>query len=73
MNTDMWNLTGLYIKGRYLGDMPVTGLVVHSRVKFGGSVQHSVELSDPLTVYGSVRERVLLDAIDVDSVHSSVL
>lgn len=41
----MWNLEGLKIEGLYLsGDVKVKGVVTHSRVAYGGEVQHHVRL-----------------------------
>jgi hypothetical protein len=54
---------------------PVSGEVVLSRVCYGGGVQHTVVLEQPLTVFGRVREageRVLLDHKDVVRVKDTV-
>ena len=56
----MWNLEGLTVKGYYLGTTPVEGVVTNSRVKFGGTVQHTVELFFPITMFGSERTTVLV-------------
>ena len=61
----MWNLEGLTVKGYYLGTTPVEGEVTNSRVKFGGTVQHTVELFFPITMFGSERTTVLLDANEI--------
>jgi hypothetical protein len=66
-----WNLEGLHVTGNYMGDYPVSGRVVLSRVKYGGGVQHTVVLDSPLYLYETVRERVLLDHENVDSVRSA--
>jgi hypothetical protein len=42
-----WILDGQKIKASYLGT-PVTGTVMSSRVKYGGKVQYSVELDEPV-------------------------
>ena len=60
----MWNLEGLTVRGTYFG-LPVEGVVTLSRVKFGGTVQHTVELFFPITMFGSERTTVLLDANEV--------
>ena len=44
----MWNLEGQRIRARYFGDQEVEGVVVESRVKYGGRVQHSVEFDQPI-------------------------
>ena len=61
----MWNLEGLTVKGYYLGTTPVEGVVTNSRVKFGGKVQHTVELFFLITMFGSERTTVLLDANEI--------
>lgn len=55
-----WDLTGKKINGLYLGLFPYTGTVVESRVKYGGDVQHTVVVDEPFTVYGLVRDRILV-------------
>ena len=66
-----WNLEGLTVNGMYMDTFPVRGKVELSRVKYGGGVQHTVVLDKPITVFGAVRERVLLDHEDVATVHSN--
>jgi hypothetical protein len=60
----MWNLEGLTVRGEYFGTK-VEGVVTLSRVKFGGSVQHTVDLFFPITMFGQERTTVLLDADEV--------
>ena len=60
----MWNLEGLTVRGEYFGTK-VEGVVTLSRVKFGGSVQHTLDLFFPITMFGSERTTVLLDADEV--------
>ena len=57
----MWNKEGQRVTGRYLGLWTVSGLVSESRVKYGGSVQHRVELDEAITVFGRHTEVLLLD------------
>jgi hypothetical protein len=66
-----WNLEGLHVTGMYMGDYPVSGRVVLSRVKYGGGVQHTVVLDNPINVYSSERDRVLLDHQNVVRVRSA--
>ena len=42
-----WILDGQKISANYLGT-PVSGRVISSRVKYGGKVQYSVELDEPV-------------------------
>jgi hypothetical protein len=60
----MWNLEGLTVRGEYFGHK-VQGVVTLSRVKYGGDVQHTVELFFPITMFGSERTTVLLNASEV--------
>jgi len=45
----MWNLEGQRIRARYLGQ-EIQGRVRESRVKYGGSVQHTLELDEPVVL-----------------------
>lgn len=60
-----WDLTGARVQGRYLGEFAYTGTVTNSRVKYGGRVQHTVQVDVPLEVYGARREIILVDDTDV--------
>ena len=60
----MWNLEGQIVRGEYFGKK-VEGVVTLSRVKLGGTVQHTVDLFFPITMYGQERTTVLLDANEV--------
>jgi hypothetical protein len=68
-----WNLEGESVEGLYLGDIPVSGKVELSRVKYGGGVSHHVALTNPLTLYGRTRaagERVVLDHEQITRIFS---
>ena len=60
-----WNLEGLAVEGVYLSDIPVAGKVIKSRVKYGGSVQHTVQLDHAFDAGRGIKrelgECVLLD------------
>jgi hypothetical protein len=56
-----WNLEGQRVAGVYLGAYTVEGTVIRSRVKYGGMVQHTVQLDQPLELFGNQRDSVLLD------------
>ena len=60
----MRNLEGQIVRGVYF-NVPVEGVVTLSRVKYGGEVQHTVDLFFPITLFGSERTTVLLDASEV--------
>lgn len=55
------SLIGERINGLYMGLFPYTGMVVESRVKYGGKIQHTVVVDEPFVVYGELRERILVE------------
>ncbi len=56
-----WNKDGSTIKALYLSEYPVTGVVTESRVRYGGQVSYHIDLVEPLYVFGSVRECVIVN------------
>ena len=61
----MWNLEGLIVRGEYFGTK-VEGVVTLSRVKFGGTVQHTIDLFRPITLFSTTEKTtVLLDANEI--------
>jgi hypothetical protein len=60
-----WNREAQIVTGMYLGEHRCRGVVTLSRVKYGGRVQHTVVLLDPLYLIFSSREHerttILLD------------
>jgi hypothetical protein len=56
----MWDRQGQVITGQYLG-VPYRGIVRRSRVKYGGQIQHTVDLIDEIIVCGSARYTILVD------------
>ena len=67
----MWNLESLNVSAVYLDTFPVTGRVTLSRVKYGGDVCHHIKLDSPITVYGAVRDMVIVDHKHIQTVSSS--
>lgn len=65
-----WNLEGLRVEATYLEEIPVVGRVELSRVAYGGNVCHTVVLDMPITVYGAVRDRVIVGHGTVERVMS---
>lgn len=63
-----WNLEGKRVNGLYMGMFPYTGLVTESRVKYGGSVQHTVKVDEPFRVHGAVRDVVLVSITEINRV-----
>ncbi len=57
----MWNKEGQHVAGVYLKAYTVSGMVTESRVKYGGRVQHTVQLDKPLQIFGRTAEVLLLD------------
>ena len=55
-----WDKTDSYIKGNYMGIFPYTGIVVSTRVCFGGDVQFTVKLTEDISVYGDIRDTILV-------------
>jgi len=61
----MWQREGQRVAGLYLKRYAVSGTVINSRVKYGGTVQHTVELDEPIEVFGRVADTLLLDESDL--------
>lgn len=61
----MWNYEGMTVTGKYLGEIMVTGKVELSRVAYGGDVKHTVVMEEPISVYGNMRHRVILDHCEI--------
>ena len=59
-----WDRTGQRVAGVYLG-YTVAGQVTESRVKYGGRVQHTLQLDQPRTLFGSLRSVLLMDERDL--------
>lgn len=71
----MWNLEGERINATYLGDIPVSGEVTLSRVKYGGGVSHHVRLDHEikdLSIHRSAGDTVIVDHRDVTRVFGTV-
>ncbi len=60
-----WNKEGQRVAGVYLGAYAVSGVVTESRVRYGGTVQHTVKLDQPMQVFGRSAEVLLLDNNDL--------
>lgn len=61
-----WSREGQTIKTMYLGTFNAQGIVTNSRVKYGaGDVQHTVQLTEPLLVYGRLADILLVDEHDI--------
>ena len=43
-----WILDGMRVNANYMGEYPVAGVVLESRVKYGGEIQYTVKLDKPV-------------------------
>lgn len=60
-----WNKEGSRVAGVYMNSYTVQGIVASSRVKYGGAVQHSVTLDEPIEIFGTLRTTLLLEESDL--------
>lgn len=60
----MWDRSNQVIQGLYM-DVEYRGVVKSSRVKYGGDVQHTVDLIDTITVHDVEREIILVNESDM--------
>ena len=67
-----WNLEGLTVEATYLEDYPVTGRVESSRVAYGGRVKHTIVLRNPIVIFGTERDRLIIEHTAVKRVKSAV-
>ena len=58
-------LEGEKISGMYMMEFPFTGVVVESRVAYGGRMKHTVELDEPIMVYGAVRSTIIVEGNEI--------
>jgi hypothetical protein len=57
-----WNLEGKTVTGLYLGSLPIKGKVDLSRVTYGGTVTHHIQLERSVKMWDSEwRNRVIVD------------
>lgn len=60
-----WNKDGHTVKAEYLGSHIVSGVVTESRVKYGGKVQYTVKLDNPISLPGRVADILLIGEDDL--------
>lgn len=58
-------LEGQKVSGMYMMEFPFTGVVTESRVAYGGRMKHTVELDEPIMVYGAVRGTIIVEANEI--------
>lgn len=70
-----WIREGQHIQAAYLAEYIVTGTVLESRVKYGGKVQHTLRLDQPLSLRwrSEPTDRLLIDEEHIQEVLSSPL
>lgn len=68
----MWDRTNQIIHGFYHG-VEYRGIVSNSRVKYGGDVQHTVDLLDTIVVHHVPRDVILVNESDKFSLEGEVL
>lgn len=61
----MWHKEGQQVSGVYLQTYFVKGTVTESRIRYGGQVQHTVKLDQPMDVFGRSADVLLLDDKDL--------
>lgn len=61
----MWDLTGKSVVVNYVDTFKVSGIVRESKMMYGGSVRHYINLDVPVKVFGSERDSVVVDAAQV--------
>ena len=66
-----WNLEGLCIEATYMEDFAVEGVVELSRVAYGGRVKHTIVLRNPIVIFGTERDRLIIDHETVTRVKSN--
>ena len=68
----MWNLENMYVSGKYMGEFPIIGKVRLTRVKYGGGISHHIDLIEPMEIYGNIRESVILNHSEIETVHNNI-
>jgi len=64
-----WNKERHTVKAMYLSEYPAIGVVVETRIRYGGSVQHELKLKEPLVLPWDDEPRTTLLVDDKQIVH----
>lgn len=67
-----WDLEGMGVTGKYMGEFPITGKVRLSRVKYGGGISHHIDLIEPMEIYGNIRDSVILNHNEIETVRDNI-
>ena len=64
-----WIKDGIRVRARYLGSEPVQGLIVESRVRYGGKVCYTVQLDQPTRFpwRSEPADVVIVDQAEIDA------
>lgn len=62
---ESWIKEGSIVEGRYM-NQPIVGRVVESRVKYGGAVQHTVDLLEPIQLRWRTDPTIRVLVLDSD-------
>ncbi len=68
----MWDLEGMIVTGKYIGEFNIIGKVRVSRISFGGDIKHHIDLDTPIEVYGSIRDSVIINHYDIETVRDAI-
>lgn len=70
-----WIREGQHVQATYLFDKVVTGTILESRVKYGGKIQHTLKLDQPLELRwrSEPADRLLIEEEQIQEVLSSSL
>jgi len=61
MNWWNWKLAGLNVTAMYMRLFHVSGRVLESRlIKETGDICHTIELDNPITIYGKILKRIFV-------------
>ena len=63
-----WVLEGKRVNGLYLGLFPYSGTVTASRVKYGGEVQHTIDLDEAIDVYQDTRTHIVVGIDEINRI-----
>ena len=60
-----WYLEGQRVRGTYSGEFDVAGIVMNSRVRYGGAVSHHISLDVKVKINGTVRDSVMMNENEI--------
>ena len=63
-----WNLEGKEVTAKYLNDYYVRGRVTMSRIRYGATVCHMIDLDRPINLFGADRTSVIVHDSEIISI-----